>query len=155
MDALGLRVGEKAVLNCRGTDDTLVGWKENFNMSFSAGVPSQLEAARYVNTAAEQLRGELAPCGHSKGGNLAVYSGAFCAPAHQERIKEIWNFDGPGFIKKVTEKQGYKAVSGRIRSYVTESSAVGFLRVRGVDDTRVNSLHEGHSQQQPPSREVA
>ncbi len=152
--ALCLRAGKKVVLNFRGTDDTLVGWKENFNMSFSAGVPSQMEAARYVNTAAEQLRGELAPCGHSKGGNLAVYSGAFCAPAHQERIKEIWNFDGPGFIKKVTEKQGYKAVSGRIRSYVPESSVVGLLLEQGEDYTVVKSSQSGLLQHDPYSWEV-
>lgn len=56
--------------NCvvfRGTDATLIGWKEDFNMSFLPIVPSQEMALRYLEKAAQAVKGELMITGHSKG----------------------------------------------------------------------------------------
>lgn len=65
----------------RGTDDTLVGWKEDFNMAVQCPVPSQSAAAEYLHSVivrSEGFLGSGAPSvmvgGHSKGGNLAVYA---------------------------------------------------------------------------------
>ena len=85
----------------RGTDSTIIGWKEDFNMGFADNVPAQQDAAEYVKNASEQMEEILIRlCGHSKGGNLAVYSAAFCTEAIQRRILEVRNFDGPGFNEK-------------------------------------------------------
>ena len=57
-----------------GTDDSLIGWKEDFNMSFIRPIPSQLEAAEYVNETIKYSRRKIRLGGHSKGGNLAIYA---------------------------------------------------------------------------------
>ena len=58
----------------RGTDETIVGWKEDFNMAFLSPVPGQAYSVEYLNSVAEKFDGPFYVGGHSKGGNLAVYS---------------------------------------------------------------------------------
>jgi len=111
----------------RGTDNTLVGWKENFNMSVMTPVPAQFEALRYLEDTAPEHDGFLRLGGHSKGGNLAVYAAAMCRPGVQSRILEVYNNDGPGFDAKVTGSPGYRAILGKIRTIIPESSIVGML----------------------------
>lgn len=111
----------------RGTDSTFVGWKEDFNMSFLCPVPSQEMAVRYLNKVGRQLNGKLIVGGHSKGGNLSVYSSAFCEPEIQKRIAAIYNFDGPGFDKSVLSTEGYQNICDRIQTFIPQSSIVGML----------------------------
>ena len=81
----------------RGTDNTLIGWKEDFNMSFSSHVPSQKDSKVYLDDIANKYEGDIIVGGHSKGGNLAVYAATFCNDETKKRIKVIYNEDGPGF----------------------------------------------------------
>ena len=81
----------------RGTDDTLVGWKENFNMSFMHPVPAQSDAAEYLESVALHTDGKIYVGGHSKGGNLAVYAAVKANAATKARIENVYNNDGPGF----------------------------------------------------------
>lgn len=81
----------------RGTDSTLVGWKEDFNMAFKCPVPSQKTAVRYLTDAARHCRGKILVGGHSKGGNLAVYAAVKCSEDIQKRIERVYSHDGPGF----------------------------------------------------------
>ena len=118
----------------RGTDGTLVGWKEDFNMSFADAVPAQLHAVEYLNRAAA-LPGVLRLCGHSKGGNLAVYAAAFCEPDVQERIAAVRSFDGPGFQQAVTEREAFHRVIDRVRTYVPRASVIGLLLEHEEDYT--------------------
>ncbi len=116
-----------AFIAFRGTDATLVGWKEDFNMSFESPVPSQIDAVSYLNRAAERLPGFLRVGGHSKGGNLALYAGAHCAPQVRVRILKVYSDDGPGLDDATLAAVGYHALSGRIESYIPESSVIGML----------------------------
>ena len=141
-------------LTFRGTDDTLVGWKENFNMSFLCPVPAQERAVGYVNTVAAAGEGPLMLGGHSKGGNLAIYAASFCAPEVQERIRLVYNFDGPGFDVRVLEQEGYQRILGRIASFVPQSSIVGLLLGRGEQYTVVKSTQFGPNQHNVYSWEV-
>lgn len=109
----------------RGTDLTIAGWKEDLNMSFMT-VPSQKEAAAYVERAARDGNG-LYVAGHSKGGNLAVYAGSCVSEEAQKRIHAVYSFDGPGLDKETLESEGYRRISGRIESYIPQSSVVGML----------------------------
>lgn len=111
----------------RGTDDTLVGWKEDLNMSFVTPVPSQIMAVKYFNNLAESLTDKFILGGHSKGGNLAIYAGAFCKKEYQKRIQKIYNFDGPGFTNSILEKNEYKSICHKIKTYVPQSSVIGIL----------------------------
>jgi hypothetical protein len=98
----------------RGTDDTIVGWKEDFQMSFRDVVPAQKQAVAYLNRVCPQLEGKLYAGGHSKGGNLAVYAAAYADRETSDRLIAIYNDDGPGFQSKVIQSTGYRRILGRI-----------------------------------------
>lgn len=126
--ALTVKISEDLYfISYRGTDNTLVGWKEDFNMSFICPVPAQQSAVAYIEAAARCLKGNLIPGGHSKGGNLAAYSAAFCNRDVQNRIEKVYNFDGPGFDEKVLESEGYREICGKIITFIPQSSIVGML----------------------------
>ncbi|MGM9553087.1 MAG: DUF2974 domain-containing protein [Faecousia sp.] len=130
----------------RGTDTTLVGWKENFNMAFLCPVPSQREAADYLARAAER-EGRLILGGHSKGGNLAVYAAAMCEPSVRERIEAVYNYDGPGFEASVLHSEGYRQILPRVHTFVPQSSIVGMLLEHGEKITVVHSTRTNGIQQ--------
>ncbi len=112
----------------RGTDDTLVGWKEDFNLSFLECVPAQTLAACYLQQAAEAFAPRpLRVGGHSKGGNLAVYSAVFAPPQVQDRLLAVYNNDGPGFRTSLLPLEEHRRIAGRIQTILPESSVVGML----------------------------
>ena len=117
--------GGESYIAFRGTDLTIAGWKEDLNMSFMT-VPSQKEAASYAGRIARR-GAALRLGGHSKGGNLAVYAGACADVSVQERILRVYSFDGPGVDAGTLNSQGYDRISGRIESYIPQSSVVGML----------------------------
>lgn len=130
-------------LSFRGTDNTLVGWKEDFNMSFVCPVPAQTLALAYLGRTAARLTGAIRMGGHSKGGNLAVYAGAFCGEAIQNRIVEIYNYDGPGFDQQVLDDPGYDAICQRVQTFVPKSSVVGMMLGHEEQYTIVDSSQMG------------
>ena len=130
----------------RGTDDTIIGWKEDFNMSYRFPVPAQEEALRYLERVAEMVSGPLLVGGHSKGGNLAVYAAAFCAPAVQNRIHRVWSNDGPGFFPQVLACPEYRAVRDRICSILPRSSIVGVILDSDSETVLVESSAVGPMQ---------
>lgn len=111
----------------RGTDETLAGWREDFAMAYETPVPSQELAAKYLRTVAQRCRGAIIAGGHSKGGNLAVYAAMRCGRDAQERIRLVYNLDGPGFPAHIRDGGAYRAVESRIRKIVPHSSVVGML----------------------------
>ena len=111
----------------RGTDDTVVGWKENFNMTFDREVPAQRDAVAYVQALHKARRLPLRLGGHSKGGNLAVYAGMCCPDAVREAIVAVYNFDGPGFNEEVAASPAFSRLGERVRTFVTQSSLIGIL----------------------------
>jgi len=138
----------------RGTDHTLVGWKEDFNMSFMTPVPAQEAAVAYLERVASGLRGRLRLGGHSKGGNLAVYAASFCRPRTQRRVSAVYNNDGPGFDASVIARDGYRNVQDRIRSFVPQSSIIGMLLEHAERYTVVQSTESGLMQHDPYSWSV-
>lgn len=135
----------------RGTDGTVAGWREDFNMSFMIPVPAQQSAVEYVEATVKGLFKKYSFGGHSKGGNLAVYSATFCNPKLQKRILSVYNFDGPGFNRKIILEEAYKKVEKRIHTFVPEQSIVGLLMEHEEDYKVVESTefallqHEGFS----------
>ncbi|MDE5591092.1 MAG: DUF2974 domain-containing protein [Acetatifactor sp.] len=111
----------------RGTDETIVGWKEDFNMAFLSPVPGQEYSVGYLNAVAARIRGPLYLGGHSKGGNLAVYSAMNCSPETQKRILKIFSLDGPGFRPEVLESCSYDRISDRVVKILPHSSLIGML----------------------------
>ena len=116
-----------AFLAFRGTDYSLVGWKEDFNMSFQDSIPAQREALSYTISLGASFTGPLRLGGHSKGGNLAVYAGAKSPLGVQNRILAVYSLDGPGFTSSLMGNSGYLRLVPRIRTFIPESSVIGIL----------------------------
>jgi len=116
-----------AFIAFRGTDNSFVGWKENFNMAYIPVIPSQKAASIYINYIAKLTNAKIYLGGHSKGGNLAIYSSMECGENVQDRIVAIYSFDAPGFKEDVHTQNGYLRVVDRIQKYVPKSSIVGML----------------------------
>ena len=120
-------VDGKPVIALRGTDDSIVGWKEDFNIAWQEQIPAQKDALEYVKEAAAVFKGNIVLTGHSKGGNLVINTAVKCSKTLQKRIKEIYNFDGPGFSKDFYEQEAYKIVENRIFSFYPGFSVVGMI----------------------------
>lgn len=111
----------------RGTDETIVGWKEDFNLAFSEPVIGQLRSVEYLEQAAEAFDAPFYMGGHSKGGNFAVYAAMNCREDVQERIERIYSHDGPGFRPEIREKGNYEKIAERVIKIIPHSSLVGML----------------------------
>ena len=142
---------DTSYLAFRGTDSTLVGWKEDFNMTFLTPVPSQEAALHYTLAVAKLVRGRLMLGGHSKGGNLAVYTAMMCPPRLQNRICAIYSHDGPGFRDNVFSSDGYLRICDRIHKTLPQSSLVGMLLEHQENYTIVESTGVGILQHNPYS----
>lgn len=119
--------GGTIYLAYRGTDVTIVGWKEDFNMAFMSPVPGQEYSAKYINMVTGRWKNAFYVGGHSKGGNLAVYAAMNCKKPVRDRILKIYSMDGPGFRPEVLEKYPYEEVRDRIVKILPHSSLVGML----------------------------
>ncbi len=111
----------------RGTDETIVGWKEDFNLAFSEPVAGQLRSVEYVEAVAAQLEGPFYMGGHSKGGNFAVYAAMNCRKEVRDRIGRIYSHDGPGFRPEIRERGHYEEIADRVVKIIPHASLVGML----------------------------
>ena len=111
----------------RGTDDTLVGWKEDFNMAFNNPIPSQKASAEYLDEVGYHTRRKMIVGGHSKGGNLAVYASLLSSDKTQEKIAYVQNFDGPGFRNDVFDEINRSQVAEKITNILPVGSVIGMI----------------------------
>lgn len=137
------------VIVYRGTDENLVGWKEDFHMAFKKPVPGQRLSVLYMNQVSAKIAGEFFVCGHSKGGNLAVYSSMNVYPQAQNRIKRIYSFDGPGFRPEILISDKYEKIAERIEKYIPKSALVGMILENHEDYFVIDSYSIGLLQHDP------
>ena len=123
----------------RGTDSTLVGWREDFNMSYESPVPSQQSAVEYLERAGLRAKGPLRVGGHSKGGNLAAYAAAHVSTKTQQRLLGVYSFDGPGLDDDTIASAGYHRIRPMLYSIIPQSSVVGLLMDYHADYTVVRA----------------
>lgn len=143
------------VIAFRGTDATLVGWKEDFNMAYLFTVPAQLDAVKYIEKTAKTFPDQpFSVCGHSKGGNLAVFGSAFCEKDIQDRIIAVRNLDGPGFLDEVISQEGFRRILGRTMTVVPSSSVVGIILEHAEDFTVIKSSAGASFQHNPFTWEI-
>lgn len=118
----------RSVIAYRGTDRSVTGWNEDMTMSYSDKIEGQQTAADYLEKIAMKLpthRFNLV--GHSKGGNFAIFAGAFTHTLVQHRIRRILNFDGPGFVKEVYSQPGYQRIKTKAKTIIPQGSVVGLM----------------------------
>lgn len=141
--ALTIELSDATVfLAFRGTDDTLVGWREDFEMCFTT-VPAQRDALSYLTRVAELVNAPLRIGGHSKGGNLAAYAGALCPDEIRARIEVVYCNDSPGFAEGVVPQSAYALIEKRIKRFVPEFCIIGAILEQGAAPVVVHSKGEG------------
>lgn len=133
----------------RGTDDTIVGWKEDFNIAYMDVIPAQQEAHDYLVMFMRRYRGTVSVMGHSKGGNLAVYSAASLDKRFQKRIQKVYNMDGPGFSEEFLTAEHYQRINDRVSWYLPYESMIGTLLNHGTNEYIVKSSKRGIMQHDP------
>lgn len=138
----------------RGTDQYLVSWKEDFNMMYKGPVPAQLDALQYLEGIGERFAGKIILGGHSKGGNLAVYSAIYCAKEIRERLEAIYNHDGPGLRTEVYQEEIYRQLKHKIYKTIPQTSFVGMLLYQQEEAKIIHSDAKGLLQHDPFSWRV-
>lgn len=132
-----------AFVSFRGTDDTLVGWKEDFYFSFETGTAGQRRAAKYLSAVARSAGCPVRVGGHSKGGNFAVYAAAFCDEDAQKGIIDVYSNDGPGFLKDVVRTEEYQKILPLVHSIIPEESLFGLILGSDYTHKVVTSSRKG------------
>lgn len=127
----------------RGTDDSIVGWREDFNLSFTSQTLSQKAAVDYLTNIASVYRGKIRTGGHSKGGNHAVYAAAFAPKAVRDRIITAYSNDGPGFVSEIISSPEYKEIESRVCTLVPQSSIIGMLLEHTENYSVIESTEKG------------
>ena len=112
------------IVSFSGTDDTLVGWKENFNMLYQENISGHHLSCDYLEKVYKKYR-YLYIVGHSKGANLTLYSTLHASPKIQRRIVEAIGFDGPGITEDISLIEGFDKNIEKVIFYVPESSIIG------------------------------
>lgn len=123
--ALSFLIDNKYIVVYRGTDNSINGWKEDFNMAVKSHVPSQVEARNYLEKRLTDFsRKKVTILGHSKGGNLAYYSYFNIPKRKRNRIVKVYNFDGPGFMD---DKYDYSEYNMKLFKLIPEDGVIGCL----------------------------
>lgn len=146
--------GRRRYIAFRGTDDDIVGWKEDLNMAFQSPVPSQQAAVDYVNFSARSSTDRLLMGGHSKGGNLAAYSAIYCPRQVQNHIDAVYSHDGPGFKNDPCAQPGFLEIQDRIHKTLPQSAVVGMLLEHQENYSVIKSNRLGLLQHDPFSWQV-
>lgn len=138
-----------AFVSFRGTDDSIIGWKEDFNLAVMEEVPSQTDAKNYLEEAAKSIARPFRIGGHSKGGNLAIYAAANSCEQTKLRIIEIFNNDGPGFPESKIEASCFHEIIPLIHSFYPQFSIIGMLFNYAGQYSVVKSSKKGLMQHDP------
>ena len=153
--ALTLRLPDEALFVAfRGTDDSIVGWKEDFHLAIMDEVPAQRMAADYLNRLDLTPDTVLYVGGHSKGGNLAVWGAVHADEGVRARIRRVYSNDGPGFPEGTVKSESYKTLADRICILIPEDSLVGLLLEHDESYAVVKSNRKGLFQHDGLSWEV-
>ena len=133
----------------RGTDESIIGWKEDFNMAYLSPVPGQAYSVKYLNIVTGFLKKDFYVGGHSKGGNLAIYAAMNCNKKVQKRIIKVYSMDGPGFRPETLKKGDFEAIADRTVKILPHSSLVGMIFEQNMDYVVVDSKGFGLAQHDP------
>lgn len=111
----------------RGTDDSVIGWKEDFQLTYSREISAHRSALAFLSEYLPNLSGHITVSGHSKGGNLALYSAVQSSPALREQIAELLLLDSPGLMKSLLEKPSYQELKAKMTVIRPQDSVVGVM----------------------------
>ncbi len=133
------KLGDKYIIAYRGTDPTIEAWRENMNMLINSRMPSHIFSFEYAVEMMDKYHGEFYLNGHSKGGNMAVYTSLFLPVNYLNRVRGIYDFDGPGFLDDLYEGDTYKNIKQKIFRFVPGGDVVGIILNHSKDYKVVKS----------------
>ena len=133
----------RKMVTFRGTDNTMVAWKEDLLLTVMDEIPSQRDALSYLTRQCEKSTCPIILAGHSKGGNLAEYAAMMIPEEYQNRITDIYNFDGPGFYRDLNDDERFVRIRSRIHKYTSQNSIVGRLLIESADTVIVHTEESG------------
>ena len=143
--AITIHISRKLMyLSFEGTDGTILGWKEDFNMAFMKNIPAQISGKEYLERIANKYRSKkMILGGHSKGGNVAIYAGTTTNKKIQDRIIKVLNYDGPGFDKEFINSIENKEFIEKIYTYIPQESIIGRIMEHEEGYRIVESIQKG------------
>ena len=111
----------------RGTDTTLLGWKEDMFLAFQDHMPGQETAVQYIKEIVKLFKGNFYVGGHSKGGNLAVWAALHMGQKYEERLNHVYSFDGPGFRTSIRNMASFKRIEHKMTKFLTTHDMIGVV----------------------------
>ena len=143
--AITIHLSDKVMyLSFLGTDKTILGWKEDFNMSFMKNVPSQIEGLKYLEEISKKYPNKkMILGGHSKGGNVAIYAALETTEEIQKRIINVYNFDGPGFDNEFIKNNKTDKTVKKVITYIPQDSIIGRIMEHEEECNVVKSVESG------------
>lgn len=130
-----------------GTDDTLYGLREDFNLAYLPSIPSQEHGLKYVREIlAKYPSATLRLGGHSKGGNVAQFAAYHLETEERKRLISAESFDGPGFDESLTPLHEPEDLLPKLISYLPEDSIIGRMLHHRDEICIVKSRDNGISQ---------
>lgn len=153
--AMKISLTDKSIfLAFSGTDNSLTGWKEDFNMSYLKETPGQRRAVEYLGTVLPPVKKQIRLGGHSKGGNFAVYAAIKSKKSIQNRLLDVYNFDGPGFTEEMVSKEEYQNILPKVHTIIPQSSIIGILLEHEEEYSVIESSERGLMQHRAISWQV-
>ena len=126
--ALSIEIKPKLVyVSFEGTDDLVIGWKEDFEMCYKFPVKSQRSAINYMNAHFTFKDCKLILGGHSKGGNLSLVAAMYSNFLVRNKIIEIYSYDGQGLLEEQLNSSRYKKIEDRFIHVIPNNSVVGLM----------------------------
>lgn len=126
-------------ISYRGTDTSILGWKEDLYLTYRDSMPSQERAVNYIKEAATLFKGNFYIGGHSKGGNLAIYTALNMGEKLEKRLIRAYSFDGPGFEQDITELESFKRIETKLEKFLTTHDMIGVVYNRAKNPKIVYS----------------
>ena len=119
---------DATVVAFRGTDDTIIGWKEDINMAFFTPIPAQKQGAEYLSSVISRSnKSKYYVCGHSKGGNVATYAALKTPISLQKKIEGVYCFDGPGFMESYCNTVKNSRMLQKTYKFMPEGTIIGAI----------------------------
>jgi hypothetical protein len=137
----------------RGTDESIEGWREDFETSYHETAGQTLSYA-YLERHIKENGKRYIVGGHSKGGNLAMYASMMLSDEKQDLIEKIYNFDGPGIAPEMLDREKFNRIRSKIVKYVPEYSVVGQLFKLKLKEIIVKSDAKGLLQHNPTKWQI-
>ncbi len=129
------------IISFEGTDDKLVSWEEDFAFANTSLAPADKDAINYLNRIIKIFDKKIIVVGHSKGGRLSVTSSMYVSKFKQDKIKEIYSFDGPGLLASELTKNEYLRIKHKIKHFIPNYSLVGMVFNHNVEDIVVKATY--------------